>query len=129
VFFTVTGVIKKRDDSHFNYDVLLSLVTKSETNNTILHTYSTQQWLTYFLVENGVNIKTLEEQMYHKQYDLVTGLLAGRDFDEKVTADSVSNCLINETLAHDIGYDNPVNESFHHENWYITMFRQIAYYL
>jgi len=57
---------------------------------------------------------------YIKTYGIQ--IVAGRDFDEKVTADSVSNCLINETLARDIGYEDPINESFHHENWYITMF-------
>jgi len=82
---TVTGVIKKRDDSHFNYDALLSLVTRGETSNTILHTYSTQQWLTYFLIENGVNINALEKQIFEKLYDLLPGLRDGtRNTDFKV---------------------------------------------
>ena len=46
----------------------------------------------------------------------------GRDFDETISTDSISNCIINETLAGQIGLDNPVNESFHHDSWYITMF-------
>jgi len=89
---TVTGVIKKRDDSHFNYDALLSLVTRGETSNTILHTYSTQQWLTYFLVESRANIKTLEGQMYNKLFDLVPGLRDGtRNTDFKVVLNPLKN--------------------------------------
>lgn len=49
-------------------------------------------------------------------------IVAGRDFDEKVRNDSVSNCIINQTLAEEIGLENPVDESFNHESWYITMF-------
>ncbi len=75
--FTINGVIKKRDDTHFNYDALLSLVTRGETSNTILHTYSTQQWLTYFLVEKGANIETLEDQIYKRLFDLLPYLRNG----------------------------------------------------
>jgi putative ABC transport system permease protein len=82
---TITGVIKKRDDSHFNYDALLSLSTRGVTNNTILHTYSTQQWLTYLMIDEGVNIKTMEEQIFEKLYDLLPGLRDGqRSSDFKV---------------------------------------------
>jgi len=83
--FTITGVIKKRDDSHFSYDALLAMVTRSETSTTILHTYSTQQWLTYFMIDEGVNIKMLEEQIYEKLYDLIPDLRDGnRRTDFKV---------------------------------------------
>jgi putative ABC transport system permease protein len=75
--FTITGVIKKRDDTHFNYDALLSMVTRGETSNTILHTYSTQQWLTYFLVEDRANIETLEDQIYKRLFDLFPNLRDG----------------------------------------------------
>jgi len=75
---TVTGVVKKRDDSHFSYDALLSLVTRGATSSTILHTYSTQQWLTYLMIDEGVDIKIMEGQIYEKLYDLIPGLRDGR---------------------------------------------------
>jgi len=82
---TITGVINKRDDSHFNYDMLLSLVTRGVTNSTILNTYSTQQWLTYLMIDEGINIKIMEEQIYKKLFDLVPGLRSGqRSSDFKV---------------------------------------------
>jgi putative ABC transport system permease protein len=49
-------------------------------------------------------------------------IVAGRDFDEKFSNDSVSSCIINETLAKETGLEDPVNESFYHDSWYITMF-------
>jgi len=49
-------------------------------------------------------------------------IAAGRNFDEKTSLDSVSNCIINETLARETGLENPVDASFHHDSWYITMF-------
>jgi len=83
--FTITGVIKKRDDTHFHYDALLSLITRSETSSTILHTYSTQQWLTYFIIREGVNIKMLEEQIHENLYELFPDLRDGsRNIEFKV---------------------------------------------
>jgi putative ABC transport system permease protein len=75
---TINGVIKKRNDSHFNYDAILSLVTRGATNSTILNTYSTQQWLTYLMIDDGVGIKKMEEQIYEKLYELIPGLRDGR---------------------------------------------------
>jgi putative ABC transport system permease protein len=68
---TISGVIKKRDDSHIQYDALLSMVTRSGESSTILHTYSTQQWLTYFRLDEGINAKKVEEQIYKKLFELV----------------------------------------------------------
>jgi len=82
---TITGVIKKRTDSHLQYNALFSMVTLDVTNSTILNTYSTQQWLTYFRLGEGVNSKILEEQIYKKMYDLVPDLRDGtRRSDFKV---------------------------------------------
>ena len=82
---TINGVIKKRDDSHFNYDAILSLITRGVTNSTILNTYSTQQWLTYLMIDEGVDIRNKEEQIYEKLYELIPGLREGqRSTDFKV---------------------------------------------
>ena len=66
----ITGVIKKRDDSHLTFDALLSMVTRSEDSPNILHTYSTQQWLTYFRLGEGINAKELEERIYNELDEL-----------------------------------------------------------
>ena len=68
--FLITGVIKKRDDSHLQYDALLSLITLGLRNPTILHTYSTQQWLTYFRLNGGIDPFGLEEQIYDELAEL-----------------------------------------------------------
>lgn len=82
---TINGVIKKRDDSHFNYDALLSLITRGATNSTILNTYSTQQWLTYLMIDEGIDIRKMEEQIYEKLPELIPGLRDGqRSSDFKV---------------------------------------------
>jgi putative ABC transport system permease protein len=81
----ITGVIKKRNDSHFDYEMLLSLVTRGATNRTILNTYSTHQWLTYLMIEEGIHVKIMEEQIYEKLFDLLPGLRDGqRSTDFKV---------------------------------------------
>jgi putative ABC transport system permease protein len=49
-------------------------------------------------------------------------LLEGRDFDENIGSDTLSSCIINETLAKQIGLENPINAVIQHDNWYITMF-------
>jgi len=49
-------------------------------------------------------------------------IIAGRNFDEKISTDSVSHCIINETLAGRTGLEDPLNASFLHDSWYITMF-------
>jgi putative ABC transport system permease protein len=74
---TITGVIKKRDDSHLRYDALLSLVTRNLESPTILHTYSTQQWLTYFLVNEGTDPEILDDQIYNQLLELVPNLKDG----------------------------------------------------
>jgi len=71
---TITGVIKKRDDSHFRYDALLSMVTRTAESTTILHTYSTQQWLTYFRLDEGINNELLEEQIHEELFELFPNL-------------------------------------------------------
>ena len=79
----VTGVIKKRNDTHFNYDALLSMITRSIESPTILNTYSTQQWLTYFLLGEGVNAEQLEGNIYNELLELVPSLkdeTGNRDF-------------------------------------------------
>ncbi|HSL86401.1 MAG TPA: FtsX-like permease family protein, partial [Bacteroidales bacterium] len=79
----VTGVIKKRDDTHFNYDALLSMITRSIESPTILNTYSTQQWLTYFLLGEVVNAEQLEGNIYNELLELVPSLkdeTGNRDF-------------------------------------------------
>jgi len=73
----ITGVIKKRDDSHLTYDALLSLVTRGLESSTILNTYSTQQWLTYFMLEKEVNTETIEDQIYAELLELVPFLRDG----------------------------------------------------
>jgi len=57
---------------------------------------------------------------YFKTFGLE--LISGRAFDTNISTDSISNCLINETLAKLTGLENPVNSSFLHDSWYITMF-------
>jgi len=74
---TITGVIKKRDDSHLQFDALLSMVTRSLESPTILHTYSTQQWLTYFLVNEGTDPEALEDQIYAQLLGLLPSLRDG----------------------------------------------------
>ena len=73
----ITGVIKKRDDSHLQYDALLSLVTRGLESTTILHTYSTQQWLTYFMLNDGIDPEKFEEQIYTQLLDLIPNLKDG----------------------------------------------------
>lgn len=73
----ITGVIKKRDDSHLTYDALLSLVTRGLESSAILNTYSTQQWLTYFMLEKEVNTETIEDQIYAELLELVPFLRDG----------------------------------------------------
>lgn len=79
----ITGVIRKRDDSHIQYDALVSLVSRSLESSTILHTYSTQQWLTYFISGEGVDPEKLEDQCYKQLLELIPYLKDGtgnRDF-------------------------------------------------
>jgi putative ABC transport system permease protein len=99
---TVTGVIKKRDDSHISYDALFSMVTLGETNSTILNTYSTQQWLTYFRLAKGVNSNTLEEQIYKKMHELVPYLRDGtRNSDFKVLLNPLKKVYF-DRRSHDL---------------------------
>jgi putative ABC transport system permease protein len=74
---TITGVIKKRDDSHLQYDALFSMTTRGLESTTILHTYSTQQWLTYFMLTEGANPKEVEKQAYDQLFDLIPYLKDG----------------------------------------------------
>ena len=79
----ITGVIKKRDDSHIRYDALLAMVTRSLESSSILHTYSTQQWLTYFMLGERVNPEKVEDQIYEQLLNLFPNLKDGtgnRDF-------------------------------------------------
>lgn len=74
---SVTGVIRDREDSHIKYNALFSLVTVGLSNSTILNTYSTQQWLTYFRLSQGINPEMLEGQIYKKMHELVPYLRDG----------------------------------------------------
>jgi putative ABC transport system permease protein len=74
---TVTGVFKKINDSHLQYDALISLVSRNLESSTILHTYSTQQWLTYFLVAKGTDPKILEDQIHNQLKVLIPSLRDG----------------------------------------------------
>lgn len=73
----ITGVIKKRDDSHIQYDALLSMSTRSMESSTILHTYSTHQWLTYFMLKEGAYPDKVEEMIYDQLLELVPNLRDG----------------------------------------------------
>jgi putative ABC transport system permease protein len=88
----ITGVIKKRDDSHFRYDALLSLVTRGLESSTILHTYSTQQWLTYFRLGERTDPNILEEQIYKELYELIPNL---KDSDRNTGLKVILNPLRN----------------------------------
>ncbi|NCA77412.1 MAG: ABC transporter permease [Alphaproteobacteria bacterium] len=81
--FTVKGVIKKRKDSHIEYDALLSMTTLGEYNPSILHTYDTQQWLTYLKLDKSSVPSLMEEQIFGKMVELVPDLRrdeTNRDF-------------------------------------------------
>ncbi|MBN2861902.1 MAG: ABC transporter permease, partial [Bacteroidales bacterium] len=86
----VMGVIKERDDSHIRYDALLSMVTRSLESSTILHTYSTQQWLTYFKIAGRTDPGILEEQIYKELYELIPNL---KDSDRNIGLKVVLNPL------------------------------------
>ncbi|MBN1199629.1 MAG: ABC transporter permease [Bacteroidales bacterium] len=81
--FTVKGVIKKRKDSHIGYDALLSMTTLGEYNPSILHTYDTQQWLTYLKPDKSSVPSLMEPQIFRKMVELVPDLRTdetNRDF-------------------------------------------------
>ena len=75
----ITGVIKKRDDSHLQYDALLSLSTRGVDNSTILHTYSTHQWLTYFMLAEDADPAKVEGQIFDQLKVLVPSLKDGSE--------------------------------------------------
>jgi len=99
---SITGVIKKRDDSHLQYDALLSLVTRGLENSTILHTYSTQQWLTYFRLGERTDPIMLEEQIYKELFDLIPNLKeSDRNTGLKVVLNPFRNIYFDRS-AHEI---------------------------
>ena len=89
---SITGVIKKRDDSHLKYDALLSLITRGVESSTILHTYSTHQWLTYFRLGERVDPDNIMDQIFKEIHELIPSL---KDSDRNTGLKVVLNPLEN----------------------------------
>jgi putative ABC transport system permease protein len=77
--FTITGVIRKTNNSHIPYDALLSMVTIGLNNPTILNTYDTHQWSTYFKFGSSVDPRLMEKDMMERLFAIAPNYVNRED--------------------------------------------------